>query len=260
MNTEHPCALCDAAEEAAAAESPDLKEIAKRFGFKVAQLRVRLGLNSTQRITWDEKKISLLTSLVNDGETLAYIAEEFGVSVPRVRQVIKTHEIDTSKGDRQRLDNEISEAASRQESVLAAYKADHDATVEQLAAASKTDPAFVRKILVALGLPIHKETQKPAQKPAEKPAAALKVVKKAKADDRVDVDPAEAQMPVEKIEALEGTLERVSQYLDWAEEPTFEGYIEWASENNAPPSSVIRNQFGSWVNAKRQAQALSRNK
>lgn len=225
------CKLCNAA--AAFEErypndysSDDVKGVAKEYGFSPAQLRTRLGMAGATRNDWDEARVTRLKDLVDAGTTMTDIAAEFGVSVPRIKQIIKDKNIDTSKGDSERFQAEVTAAAELTERILAVYKADRSQSVELIASKAETDSGIVRRVLTSLGLP----------------------VVKAPTDDRVEVDSA----PDEDTSAR-----FVANFMSETGEEAIDKYIEWAKKYpEAPSGTYVRKLFGSWASARKHAEGL----
>lgn len=233
--TTHDCKLCKAADTFQERfpndySNADVKDVAKEYGFTPAQLRTRLGMPGSTRNDWDDNRITRLKGLVDEGKPMIEIADAFGVSVPRIKQIIKDKQIDTSKGDSERFQAEITAAAALSEQILAAYRAHPTHTVGKLAKTVNTDKGIVRRVLAAYSLPINKD-------PVEE-----------EADDAVSVD----TQPDE-----DASLQFVADFMRETSEDDIASYVEWAkSHDEAPSGTYIRKQFKSWANAKARAEEM----
>ncbi len=241
MNFADDCNLCEASKDWTHGTYADaeLADVAKKHGFSAKQLKIRLGIE-TGRQKWDEERISRLKTFVAEGLKMTEIAKEFGVSVPRINQLVKENRIDTQAGKTARVQQKIVQASLNTEAVLAEYRANPELSVSQLSAQSQIPEKTVLKILRAHNLPINNGGE------------VHEVNSYVETDDTVSI-PLE-----ERVFDQVGVAMAVVDYMDEAgDEISMEKYLEWATnQEDAPNSKELRAAFGSWANAKKAAEEL----
>lgn len=246
------CQLCTAA-EAWDGDPETLSKTAKEHDVTEKQLKIRLDIPVNSRVSWTSERLKELTTMLDEGRSYIEVAKHFNIKIPRLKQVITANEIDTSKGESRRLAKQAESAAMISEGVLAVYRDDPSLTPEQISA-KVTDsvnvevaPGAVYKILSGLGLPVNT----PGRKNTTMTAA--NSVKRGRGRPRKQAEPSTSH--VEPSIEDSSTAKYVAAYIsDSNGSATLEGYVDWAQNNDAPTSTQVRREFGSWAEAKRAAE------
>ncbi len=133
MNISGACPLCEATQEMSeSADVGNISDVAEKHGIPTRLLKTRLGMEVRSRTTWDDERVSELQNALNSGASYTELGDRFGVGVARIKQVVKSNNLDVAQGNRARTLADIEKAALISDSVLGVYRSNPEQSSEDL--------------------------------------------------------------------------------------------------------------------------------